>query len=78
MAIDINIFIENKNDEIQKCLAILEMAKDEQQTKYFLYKHNINKSLFNDSKIILSNLNLGKISFRTYNTINIDNYKKYL
>lgn len=78
MAIDINIFIENKNDEIQKCLSILEMAKDEQQIKYFLYKHNIDKTLFNDSKIILSNLNSGKLSFRTYNTINIDNYKKFL
>lgn len=78
MAIDVNIFISNKNDEFQKALAILEVAKDKKEVNHFASKHSIRKEILQDCEIINTKLENREISFKTYNSINIDNYKKYL
>lgn len=78
MAIDVNIFISNKNDEFQKALAILEVAKDINEIEYFSKKHFISKDILKACEFINKKLDNKEISFKTYNSINIDNYKKYL
>ena len=78
MAIDVNIFISNKNDEFQKALAILEVAKDKNEIKHFALKHSITDEILKACEFINKKLDNKEISFKTYNSINIDNYKKFL
>ncbi len=78
MAIDVNIFVSNKRDVIQKTLAILEIASTNEEIKSLLKKNNISEELVNDCKNLINKFEKGLISLFDYEKLNIDNYKKYL
>ena len=78
MAIDVNIFVSNKKDVIQKTLAILEIASTNEEIKSLLKKNNISEELVNDCKSLINKFEKGLISLFDYEKLNIDNYKKYL
>ena len=78
MAIDVNIFVSNKRDVIQKTLAILEIASTNEEIKSLVKKNNISEDLVNDCKDLINKFEKGLISLFDYEKLNIDNYKKYL
>lgn len=78
MAIDVNIFVSNKKDVIQKTLAILEIASTNEEIKSLLKKNNISEDLVNDCKDLINKFDKGLISLFDYDKLNINNYKKYL
>lgn len=78
MAIDISIFIDNKEDILQKTLAIIEISKDEKQIKYFLSRYNIDESVYNNAKILCEKLNNCEMSFKDYERLSMSNYKKFV
>ena len=78
MAIDVNIFVSNKRDVIQKTLAILEIASTNEEIKSLLKKNNISEDLVNDCKDLINKFDKGLISLFDYDKLNINNYKKYL
>ena len=78
MAIDVNIFVSNKKDVIQKTLAILEIASTNEEIKSLLKKNNISEDLVNDCKDLINKFEKGLISLFDYDKLNINNYKKYL
>lgn len=78
MAIDVNIFVSNKRDVIQKTLAILEIASTNEEIKSLVKKNNISEDLVNDCKDLINKFEKGLISLFDYDKLNIDNYKKYL
>ena len=65
MAIDVNIFITNKKDELQKALSILEISKDDKESFYFKRKHSISDDIFFIAKEISNKLNKNELSFKT-------------
>lgn len=77
MAIDVNIFISNKEDEIQKALAILEVSSDLEEIKRLSTKNNISTHLIEDCTIIHKKFENGKIKLSNYEKINVNNYKSY-
>ena len=78
MAIDVNIFVSNKRDVIQKTLAILEIASTNEEIKSLVKKNNISEELVNDCKNLINKFEKGLISLFDYDKLNINNYKKYL
>jgi len=78
MALNMTIFIDNKEDLIQKTLSIIEISKDLEQIKYYIKKYNIPNDIFESSNILNKKLSKGEISFRVYDELTIDNYSKYL
>lgn len=78
MAIDVNIFVSNKKDIIQKTLAILEIASTNEEIKSLVKKNNISEDLVNDCKDLINKFEKGLISLFDYDKLNINNYKKYL
>ena len=78
MAIDVNIFVSNKRDVIQKTLAILEIASTNEEIKSLVKKNNISEELVNDCKNLINKFEKGLISLFDYEKLNIDNYKKHL
>ena len=78
MAIDVNIFVSNKRDVIQKTLAILEIASTNEEIKSLVKKNNISEDLVNDCKDLINKFEKGLISLFDYDKLNINNYKKYL
>ena len=78
MAIDVNIFVSNKKDIIQKTLAILEIASTNEEIKSLVKKNNISEDLVNDCKDLINKFDKGLISLFDYDKLNINNYKKYL
>ena len=78
MAIDVNIFVSNKRDVIQKTLAILEIASTNEEIKSLVKKNNISEDLVNDCKDLIKKKKKGLISLFDYDKLNINNYKKYL
>lgn len=78
MAIDVNIFVSNKKDVIQKTLAILEIASTNEEIKSLVKKNNISEDLVNDCKDLINKFEKGLISLFDYDKLNINNYKKYL
>ena len=59
MAIDVNIFIQNKKDDIQKALAILEISVSSVEINNFAKKHNLSLSLIEECKSIFNNFERG-------------------
>ena len=78
MAIDVNIFIQNKKDDIQKALAILEISVSSVEINNFAKKHNLSLSLIEECKSIFNNFERGFINLSKYEKININNYKNYI
>ena len=66
MAIDVNIFVSNKRDVIQKTLAILEIASTNEEIKSLLKKNNISEELVNDCKSLINKFEKGLISLFDY------------
>lgn len=78
MALDINIFVSNKNDELQRALAILDIINSEKDKEYYFNKNNISNDIVKASKILFKKYQDGKISFKRYDTLNVDNYREFI
>ena len=77
MAIDVNIFVSNKRDVIQKTLAILEIASTNEEIKSLVKKNNISEDLVNDCKDLINKFEKGLISLFDYDKLNTEELEEF-